>query len=143
MLPTLFLPALNYGLATCIRNDGAAEGPGWIALGNCRSMFACVSTVRCCSDRLPFATTGCSSTFDAIRVRLAAYRNLASRDRRNRLTVGIMAMVADEERRMISARTKAALAAAKKRGVQLGSYRGSKLTQGPASGVDHVGTSRG
>ena len=31
----------------------------------------------------------------------------------NRLTVGIMAMVAEEERRMISARTKAALGAAK------------------------------
>jgi DNA invertase Pin-like site-specific DNA recombinase len=31
----------------------------------------------------------------------------------NRLTVGIMAMVADDERRMISVRTKAALAAAK------------------------------
>jgi DNA invertase Pin-like site-specific DNA recombinase len=33
----------------------------------------------------------------------------------NGLTVGIMAIVADEERRMISARTKAALAAAKRR----------------------------
>src|SRR5215207_3913602 len=38
----------------------------------------------------------------------------------NRLTVGIMALVADEERRMISARTKAALHAAKARGQRLG-----------------------
>lgn len=47
----------------------------------------------------------------------------------NRLTVGIMAMVADEERRMISARTKAALAAAKARGRKLGGNRGVKLTK--------------
>ncbi|MDP2409618.1 MAG: recombinase family protein [Pseudolabrys sp.] len=46
----------------------------------------------------------------------------------NRLTVGIMAMVADEERRMISARTKAALAAAKARGTKLGGNRGAVLS---------------
>src|SRR3954449_924132 len=53
----------------------------------------------------------------------------------NRLTVGIMAMVAEEERRMISARTKDALAAAKRRGTKLGGDRGvvpSKATRAKA-----------
>jgi DNA invertase Pin-like site-specific DNA recombinase len=47
----------------------------------------------------------------------------------NRLTVGIMAMVAEEGRRLISRRVKEALAAAKTRGKRLGGDRGVKPSE--------------
>jgi DNA invertase Pin-like site-specific DNA recombinase len=47
----------------------------------------------------------------------------------NRLTVHILAAVAEHEAKAISERTKAALAAAKRRGVKLGGYRGTTMTK--------------
>jgi DNA invertase Pin-like site-specific DNA recombinase len=47
----------------------------------------------------------------------------------NEVTIHILAAVAQHERKMISARTKAALAAAKTRGVRLGNPRAAEASQ--------------
>ena len=56
----------------------------------------------------------------------------------NELTVGILALVAEDEARRISERTKAALAAAKRRGTVLGGYRGGSSAHLAASNVKAV-----
>ena len=55
----------------------------------------------------------------------------------NELTVGIMAVVAQAERKMISSRTKAALTAAKARGRVLGGYKGGRMPD-PQEGVQAI-----
>jgi DNA invertase Pin-like site-specific DNA recombinase len=52
----------------------------------------------------------------------------------NDMTIGILAVVAEEERKSISARTKAALQAAKKRGIRLGNPRGAESLRRAARG---------
>jgi len=58
----------------------------------------------------------------------------------NKLTIHILAAVAEEEARMISARTKAALAAAKARGVKLGNPNLQPGTHEQALAAARIGT---
>jgi DNA invertase Pin-like site-specific DNA recombinase len=64
----------------------------------------------------------------------------------NEMTVGIMAVVAQAERKMISARTKAALQAAKARGTKLGGFRrdksGNPLSKTPTAEARALGLAK-
>jgi DNA invertase Pin-like site-specific DNA recombinase len=60
----------------------------------------------------------------------------------NRLTVHILAAVAEHEAKVISERTKAALAAAKRRGVKLGGYRGTTMTKAMRKAASEAITKR-
>lgn len=62
----------------------------------------------------------------------------------NRVTVGIMALMAEQEREAISARTKAALAAAKERGQQLGAFRDGEFVgrKGTAADAENARNAR-
>jgi DNA invertase Pin-like site-specific DNA recombinase len=53
---------------------------------------------------------------------------------KHRLTIHVLAAVAEHEREMISARTKAALAAARARGVRLGNPNGARALRGAGKG---------
>lgn len=98
--------------------SGADDGRPELARAIDHAKRAKATLVIAKLDRLSRKVSFVASLMDS-GVRFVAVDNPSA----NELTINILAAVAQEERRLISQRTKAALAAAKKRGVKLGNPR--------------------
>ncbi len=96
--------------------SGADDGRPELARAIDHAKRAKATLVIAKLDRLSRKVSFVASLMDS-GVRFVAVDNPSA----NELTINILAAVAQEERRLISQRTRAALAAAKKRGVKLGS----------------------
>ena len=115
-------------LATYVEVESAAKRRPQLAaaLDRCRLTGATLLIAKL--DRLARSVALVSSLMET-RVPFVA----ADMPEANRLTVHVIAAVAEHERHLISERTRAALAAAKARGVQLGGDRGWRPTPAHAA----------
>jgi DNA invertase Pin-like site-specific DNA recombinase len=114
---------IETGKKGCARPQLAA------ALGACRdhNVSLIVAALGRIGGNLPIVAALIESGIDFI---------AADNPRANRSTIPLLAAVAEDETRAVSERTKAALAAAKARGVKLGNPNGARALRGKQIGND-------